>query len=793
MIMTSSHLKRLHWLLIIFSCIPSTPPPNKPKNIRMVNKEAQPLQPVSLAELPRPGSYFPNPISGTKALSIQKNYQHDSQKTTTKLTTIDLSVEKEKQSEHTTILKDLAYADVVWLDDHSILYLRPPGAQHGTPDLDPSVSTKEAQKALKERLDKLTDDDQGKGIELWAIRIGETENQNYKVGYLPAPIGSLKFQQFPSSTGDGGGVLGFSAEVYPPYDTEAFKNVHKLARSFEEAADGSTGQTYDSLFVRHWDEWLDQHGKQNRLFVIDLELKQDDNKWFLPESQEPRSLFPTLNVPVGPFGSTSDYDLSPSSVIVTAKDPDVNPAWHTRQNIYIMPLYPRSKMLPKPLQLTTGDQGATSHPVFSPSAKTSNDESEGLNKGKVAWLEMNLDGYESDQNQLVIYNLQTRTRSYLASRWDRSPSFIVWGKDDDEVYLLAEEHGRVKVFYLSLKSDEEPKPLTHENTVTDMQYLGDGGPPEGKDPTLLLTISSLTCGPTPYILSRPSETLQKIGSVYDYKSLKVNEAEDFWFKGADNRSVHGILVKPPGYSKDKQNEKWPLMFLIHGGPQGAWGNSWSLRWNANTFAGAGYIVAMINPTGSTGYGQEFTDSINQDWGGKPYKDLVAGYEYLLKTYKEIDGSRTSALGASYGGYMVNWLMGHNESPLNFKAFISHDGIFNTIQTYYATDELYFPEHDQNGTPVQKRENYEKFNPVNFVQNWNTPCLVIHSRKDYRLCESEGLSVFNALQRKGIPSRFLYFPDENHWVSNPANSIRWYQEIFRFLGKWCPPGKITKTH
>ncbi|PLW23685.1 hypothetical protein PCANC_13648 [Puccinia coronata f. sp. avenae] len=748
----------------------------------MVNKHsalgAEALEPISLVQLPRPGPFIPSP-SGKQAFTVLKTYHHESQSTVTSLVAVDLA-----HQSRTTLLTDLAYDQAVWLDSHSILYLRPPGAQEGIADLDPLVSSKVAQKQLEKRLEELPDDG-GKGVELWAIKIGvEGENKTYRVGSLPVVIGNLKFQHFSSSAA---GVLGFSAQVYPPYDSEAFKNLHTLERSFEQAAEGSTGQTYDSVYVRHWDEWIDQHGKETRLFLIDLE-QNEDHVWYIPQPQDPRSLFPSLSVPVGPFGSTSDFDLSSSSAVVTAKDPDVNPAWHTRQNIYIMPLYPRTKTLPKPLQLTTGDQGATSSPVFSPAAKGAHE----CDKGKVAWLEMSCDGYESDQNQIVVYDLESRTRSYLAKSWDRSPSKIVWGQDDTELYLLAEEHGRVKVFHLSLESSADPESLTKEHSVSSLAYLGKGCIQKDEPASqLLLTVSSLAFGPTPYMLTHDlpekSET-SKVCAIHDVSGRTLDDGEDFWFDGAEARSVHGLIVRPPGFVAD-QGQKWPLLFLIHGGPQGAWEKSWSLRWNANTFAGAGYIVAMINPTGSTGYGQEFTDSIREDWGGKPYRDLVAGYEYLLKTYPEIDASRTAALGGSYGGYMVNWLMGHNHSPLDFRAFVSHDGIFNTVQCAYSTEELYFPEHDNGGTPVQNRAVYEKFNPMNFVGDWKTPCLVIHSRKDYRLCESEGISVFNALQRHGIPSRFLYFPDENHWVSSPPNSIRWYHEIFRFLGKWCPPGSL----
>lgn len=734
--------------------------------------QLKPLDPVSLVQLPQPKAYIPDP-DHQSAFTILSSYHHSNRSTLTSLAIINLT-QDHPPLRHLIILDHLAYSQALWLDSRTILYLRPSGAREDQPDdtLEPA----------------------SQAIELWAIEIPKSADDRaqkpYLIGRLPTPIDNLKFQAFPSSST---GILAFSAQVYPPYDSDSFQNDHHLVQSYERAAQGSSGQSYDSIFVRHWDDWLDQNHKQPRLFVLDLD--RNDNIWSLSNSNPPRSLFPGLSVPVGPFGSSSDFDLTPSSVVVTAKDPDINPAWHTRQNIYITPLYPRTQSDQKPRQLTTGDQGATSGPVFSPSAKVS----ERYESGFVAWLEMSQDGYESDRRQVVVYDLETRKRIYLAKNWDRSPTQIVWGKDDTELFLLAEEHGRVKVFYLSLESNLEPIRLTDENSVSSLRYLGDShthGVTNLIQDQLLLTVTSLAFGPTPYLLtpnrnSPGSSKSSSLASIVKLDDYSLDHGLDFWFEGAQSKRVHGILVHPPGFVP-QQNQKWPLLVLIHGGPQGAWLQAWTNRWHANTFASAGYIVAMINPTGSTGYGQGFTDAITQDWGGKPYKDLVAGYEYLLKTFPEIDSSRTAALGASYGGYMVNWIMGHNEPPLKFKAFVTHDGIFNTLSAYYSTEELYFPEHDLGGTPVNNREGYEKWNPMNFVSNWKTPCLVIHSRKDYRLTESEGLSVFNALQRRGVPSRLLYFPDENHWVTRPPNSIRWYHEIFRFLGEWCPPGNQPTT-
>ena len=247
-------------------------------------------------------------------------------------------------------------------------------------------------------------------------------------------------------------------------------------------------------------------------------------------------------------------------------------------------------------------------------------------------------------------------------------------------------------------------------------------------------------------------------------------AEEFWFKGADDLDVMGWAIKPKGWSPRDKNS-WPLAFLVHGGPQSAWEDAWNTRWNPALFAAQGYFVIMINPSGSTGYGQEFTDRIQNEWGGRPFKDLLAGYRYALKRYPEIDPERTAALGASYGGYMINWINGHND--FGFKALVCHDGLLDTTESYFSTEEVWFPTQEFGGPPWQTRMTYEKWNPINHVAEWSTPQFVIHSAKDYRLVDSQGLGAFTALQVQGVPSRLLYFPDENHWVLKPSNSRRWH--------------------
>jgi dipeptidyl aminopeptidase/acylaminoacyl peptidase len=260
--------------------------------------------------------------------------------------------------------------------------------------------------------------------------------------------------------------------------------------------------------------------------------------------------------------------------------------------------------------------------------------------------------------------------------------------------------------------------------------------------------------------------------------IDMQPLESFTFKGANDDEVQGFMVKPPGFDT---NKKYPLKFLIHGGPQGAWGNSWTYRWNAELFAANDYVVVMINFHGSTGYGQKFTDSISGNWGGKPYVDLMKGLDYVEKTYPFIDKNREAALGASYGGYMANWLLGHTD---RFKCVVSHDGTFNTESGYGTTEELWFPEWEFKGPPWKQRELYRKFSPHLFADKFKTPTLVIHGQNDYRLDVSEGFQLFTTLQRLKVPSKMLYFPDEGHWVLKPQNSRLWYKTVNDWVDQWC---------
>jgi dipeptidyl aminopeptidase/acylaminoacyl peptidase len=262
-------------------------------------------------------------------------------------------------------------------------------------------------------------------------------------------------------------------------------------------------------------------------------------------------------------------------------------------------------------------------------------------------------------------------------------------------------------------------------------------------------------------------------------STQLSLLEPFWFTGANQTKVEGFITKPPDFDEHK---KYPVKFLIHGGPQGAWGDSWSYRWNAQLFAANGYAVIQINPRGSTGYGQKFIDEINGDWSGKPITDLMMGLDYAIKKYPFIDGNRVCAMGASWGGYAVNWLVGHTN---RFKCAVTHDGMFNTVSAYGTTEELWFPQWEFKGNPYTQlgRANYERVNPLNSVKNFKTPTLVSHGQLDYRLDLSEGLQLFTALQIQKVPSKLLYFPDEGHWVMKPQNSQLWYKTVNAWVDQW----------
>jgi dipeptidyl aminopeptidase/acylaminoacyl peptidase len=358
----------------------------------------------------------------------------------------------------------------------------------------------------------------------------------------------------------------------------------------------------------------------------------------------------------------------------------------------------------------------------------------------------------------------------VAPGWDRSAEALAWSASGRTLYALADDLGQRRLFAVDVKSGKATA-LTGDGTVNAfdagahvLAYSRD----DLRSPAQLFRIAP--GGGKPVALTRHNESR--------LAGVALGDFEQFSFKGAGDDTVHGYVMKPAGF---KAGRKYPVAFIVHGGPQGSMGNHWHYRWNPQTYAGAGYAVVFIDFHGSTGYGQAFTDSISRDWGGKPLEDLQKGWAAALARFDFLDGGRACALGASYGGYMVFWIAG--QWPEAFRCLVSHDGVFDMRMMGYSTEELWFTEWENGGTPFERPEAFERFNPVTHVSKWKAPMLVIHGGLDYRIPDTQGIAAFTALQRRGIASQLLHFPDENHWVLKPHNSLQWHRTVEDWLDRW----------
>jgi dipeptidyl aminopeptidase/acylaminoacyl peptidase len=379
-------------------------------------------------------------------------------------------------------------------------------------------------------------------------------------------------------------------------------------------------------------------------------------------------------------------------------------------------------------------------------------------------------GFEADRYYIKLRSWPSGNETILAEQWDRSPGSITWAPDGKSLYVIAENFGQKSLFAVDIKTGTT-EILVKEGTISSIDIAGK---------RIIYGLHHLKSPVELYSIDQKGKNTQTITAINKDKlaAVKMGDPEQFTFKGWNDETVYGYVVKPLDF--DPQ-EKYPVAFLIHGGPQGSFGNDFHYRWNPQTYVGRGYAAVMVDFHGSTGYGQAFTDSISGDWGGKPLEDLQKGLAAALEKYPWLDGDHVSALGASYGGYMINWIAGN--WPDRFRCLVSHDGNLDERFAYYDTEELWFPEWDHNGTPWDNPEGYNKHNPVDYVKNWKTPMLVVHGAKDFRVTETQGFSTFTALQRRGIPSKLVYFPDENHWVLKPQNSIFWHETVLDWLDQW----------
>jgi len=405
----------------------------------------------------------------------------------------------------------------------------------------------------------------------------------------------------------------------------------------------------------------------------------------------------------------------------------------------------------EPKKLSTSP-GSDSTPLYSPDGKY------------LAWRMQARAGYESDRFRLVVYDRKAGQIQNLTEDVDRWVETIAWSPDSKTIYFTSEDKGELPIYAIAV---DKPNKIDEINRGAndDLQVT-----PDGK--TLVFTRMSIRAPNEVYKLNLGEKQAEQLSHMNDAVLGKIPMApvETFWFTGAGGTKVQGFMLKPPRFNPERT---YPLKFLIHGGPQGQWGDEWTYRWNAQLFAADGYVVIMINPRGSTGYGQKFIDDINGDWGGKPYVDLMNGLDYAEKTFPFIDKDRECALGASYGGYMINWILGHST---RFKCLVSHDGMFNTESAYGSTEEMWFPEWEFKGKLWDNREEYRKWSPHVYAKNFKTPTLVVHGQMDYRLDISEGFQLFTTLQRLNVKSKMLYFPDEGHWVMKPKNSQLWYKTV-----------------
>ncbi len=619
---------------------------------------------------------------------------------------------------------------------------------------------------------------------------------------------------------DGGNIL-FTSDVYPQCDGQPAAEASCNARTREERQKSKVkALTFTSLLYRHWNAY--KEGTRTHIFVIPY--------WACAATAsssctagEARDLTPgDYDAPVFSLGGQDNYAFSPDGFeICYTSNHDKNEAASTNNDLWIVPVdggfISGNRAYPFPAKNITADNPASdSTPLYSPDGRY------------IAYRAQQRPGYESDRFRLMLYDRKTGEKKSINDNFDRWVESFTWTPDSKQIYFTAENEGRGRLFRMNASGDGTSKLSAVEpaHLCGDVELYGAGSfdSPQLSPNQKILVASASSVQAATEIFAIDAQTpqdyacpgaissaaqggVQTPSASEDAPKAKligrqlthVNESiskdlgtyseafplQKFWFTGAHGDKVEGFIFMPRNYVYPRTT-KYPVKFLIHGGPQGAWGDDWSYRWNAELFAAptvatpSGYVVIMINFHGSTGYGQKFIDAINGDWGGAPFEDLMKGLDYAEEHYAFIDKTRECALGASYGGYMINWILGHTD---RFKCLVSHDGMFNAESAWGTTEELWFNNWEFKGTPYDNRAGYEKWSPHQYAKNFKTPTLVIHGQRDYRLDVSEGLQLFTTLQMEGVPSKMLYFPDEGHWVLKPQNSKLWYETVNAWVDQW----------
>jgi len=582
---------------------------------------------------------------------------------------------------------------------------------------------------------------------------------------------------------DGKHIL-FTSDVYPECDGAPAVEAACNAKKVKDAADSKVkALIFDRLLYRHWNAY--KAGKRSHIFVVAAPTLPSGEGWGTPV-QSARDITPgDYDSPEFSLGGQDDYAFSPDGQeICYTSNHDKVEATSTNNDLWIVPVnWPANatpaEVLAKTKNITADNPASDSTPLYSPDGKY------------IAYRAQQRPGYESDRFRLMLYDRKTGERKNLTEGFDGWVGTFTWGASRF-LFFTAEEAGSARIYYTSLdfvkpsvvktalQGYDDDLTFVQNNNITFLLFskMSISAPTEiYKSPWVL--VNTPHCGETGGDICSSQDPNFKLTHLNDavLSQIAMSPLEPFWFTGAHGDKVEGFLVKPPNFDASK---KYPVKFLIHGGPQGAWGDDWSYRWNPELFAANGYVVIMINFHGSTGYGQKFIDAINGDWGGAPFEDLMKGLDYAEAHYGFIDKDRECALGASFGGYMANWVLGHTD---RFKCIVSHDGTFNNESDWGTTEELWFNEWEFHGTPYTNRELYRKWSPHLFATNFKTPTLVIHGQLDYRLDVSEGFQLFTTLQRLGVPSKMLYFPDEGHWVLKPQNSQLWYKTVNDWVDRW----------
>jgi len=544
--------------------------------------------------------------------------------------------------------------------------------------------------------------------------------------------------------------IAFSSDVYPDCaDDDCNKKRDETNETGKVKAHITT-----RLLFRHWDEWRDV--KRTHVFVV--ASKGGNSRDITPGD---------FDSPPYAAASGVDFAFSPDSTeLAYLRNPDKVEATSTNSDIYVVSLNGGSAK-----NITQNNHGYDVGPIYSADGRS------------IVYRSQATAGFEADRWRLMVYNRANGTSTEITRGFDQQVDEAVLSNDGNYVYFTAGERGKSPIFRVPLAGGPVQKVVPNV-FASSLRISADGR-------RLVFAGSSLASPAEIYAVNVDGSSLNPLTSVNAQlmNQAKLAKAEDIEWTGALNKKIHGFIVKPNNFDPGR---KYPLLVLIHGGPQGAWSDNWGFRWNPQVFANAGYVVFTPNPRGSTGYGQQFVNEISGDWGGKAYVDIMNGVADVLRRSPFIDRNRIGAAGASYGGYMINWIEGHNnDSRFRFKVLVSHDGVYNLTSMYGATEELWFPEWEFKGTPWSNPAMYGRWSPHNFVSNFNTPILIIHSELDYRVPVGEGLQLYTAVQRKGIDSKFLSFPDEGHWVLKPQNSNLWYHTVLDWLDKYLQGATQTE--